>query len=155
MRDNSIIDEYVEKITPLLPLATRAFGSRDQQTPAHEASREYTRLLAEYKSRGGNLKALAEALGVAYAGVRRRESMKDVSVSSIKPRARADSSELNDAAYRVRQARMRGSEAYHDQLRAEFESGTSLSGLARALGVSSSAPLYYGVQRSMQRRTNV
>ena len=44
----SITLEYVENIKPLLPLAKRAYGSRNQETPAHEARRRYTELLVEY-----------------------------------------------------------------------------------------------------------
>lgn len=152
---DSLVDEYRAKIEPLLPLATKAYGSREQKTPAHEASREYTRLLAEYQSKGGSLPQLAKALNVAYAGVRRRVVMRDVSVSSVKPRVRGKSEDLNAAAARVRAAKALNVDAYHDQLALEFENGASLGGLARMLGVSSAAPLYYGVQRSIQRRSSV
>jgi hypothetical protein len=150
-----LVIEYRDKINPLLPLATKAYGSREQQTPAHEASREYTRLLAEFQDKGGSLPELAKALGKAYAGMRRRVVMRDVSVSAVKPRVKGKSEDLNDAAARVRAARIVSVEAYHDQLRYEFETGASMGGLARMLGVSSAAPLYYGVQRSIQRRTSV
>ena len=40
---------------------------------------------------------------------------------------------------------------YHDQLAKEYQAGISLSNLAKAMGLSSAAPLYYGVQRSLQR----
>lgn len=152
---NPLVEEYRDKIEPLLPLATKAYGSREQKTPAHDASREYTRLLAEYQARGGSLPQLAKALHVAYAGIRRRVVMRDVSVSSVKPRMRGKSEDLNAAAARVRAAKAVSVDAYHDQLAAEFENGASLGGLARMLGVSSAAPLYYGVQRSLQRRTSV
>jgi hypothetical protein len=82
--------------------------------------------------------------------------MKDVSVSEIKrrPRKRSTTSEedLSASVERVRAAKAIGSTEYHDQLVVEYENGISLDNLAKALGVSSGAPLYYGVQRSLQRR---
>ncbi len=60
-----LVQEYKTKIQPILPLAKKAFGSRNQETPAHDASREYTRLLIEFHKRGGSLPQLAKALKVA------------------------------------------------------------------------------------------
>ena len=139
-------------IEPILPLAKKAYGSREQTTPAHDASREYTRLLTEFHTKGGSLPQLAKELDVAYAGVRRRVVMQDVSVSTVKPRTRAKTEELSEAVIRVKTAKGLSVDEYHDQLAKEYESGVSLAALARSLGLSSAAPLYYGVQRSLQRR---
>jgi hypothetical protein len=133
-------------------MAKKAYGSREQTTPAHEASREYTRLLTEFHDKGGSLPKLAKALHVAYAGMRRRVVMQDVSVSSVKPRVRAKTEDLTDSMISVKAAKAMGVDEYHDQLAAEYEAGVSLSMLARSMGLSSAAPLYYGVQRSLQRR---
>lgn len=150
---SDLVAEYAAKIEPILPLAKKAYGSRDQNTPQHEASREYTRLLTEFYDRGGSLPQLASKLGVAYAGVRRRVVMKDVSVSKVKPRVRAKSEDVNDAYARVKAAKALTVDEYHDQLAREYEAGISLASLARMMGLSSAAPLYYGVQRSLQRRS--
>lgn len=139
-------------IEPILPLAKKAYGSREQTTPAHDASREYTRLLTEFHTKGGSLPQLAKELDVAYAGIRRRVVMKDVSVSTVKPRTRAKTEELSEAIIRVKASKALSVDEYHDQLAKEYESGVSLAALARSLGLSSAAPLYYGVQRSLQRR---
>jgi hypothetical protein len=147
-----LISEYRTKIEPILPMAKKAYGSREQTTPAHEASREYTRLLTEFHDKGGSLPKLAKALHVAYAGMRRRVVMQDVSVSSVKPRVRAKTEDLTDSMISVKAAKAMGVDEYHDQLAAEYEAGVSLSMLARSMGLSSAAPLYYGVQRSLQRR---
>jgi hypothetical protein len=48
-------------------------------------------------------------------------------------------------------AKARDVDTYHDQLAEEYKSGISLSNLAKEMGLSSAAPLYYGVQRSLQR----
>lgn len=143
--------EYAVRIRPLLPQAKRAYGARSQNTPAHVASREYTRLLVEYYDRGGSLTQLAKELEVAYAGLRRRVVMRDVEVSSIRPKARGSMEGVPEAAARILAAKSIGVDAYHDQLAEEYQSGISLAGIARELGLSSSAPLYYGVQRSLQR----
>jgi hypothetical protein len=94
---------------------------------------------------------LANRLGVAYAGVRRRVVMSDVFISSVRPKARVKDLDIRAAANRVRLAKSQGVEKYHDQLSDEYKSGVSLSSLAKELGLSSAAPLYYGVQRSIQR----
>lgn len=149
-----LIAEYKTRIEPLLPLAKKAYGPRTQNTPAHQASREYTRLLAEFHEKGGSLPTLAKELDVAYAGVRRRVVMQNVSVSQMRPKVRAKSEELNNAITRVKTAKAKSVDEYHDQLAAEYEAGVSLAALARSLGLSSAAPLYYGVQRSIQRRSS-
>lgn len=148
---NELLEEYVEKIEPILPLAKRAFGSRNQSTPQHDASREYTRLLKEFHLRGGSLSDLSKRLGVAYAGLRRRVIMNDVSVSEIRPKTRVKDQDIKAAANRVREAKAHSVTSYHDQLAEEYRNGISLSNLAKELGLSSAAPLYYGVQRSIQR----
>jgi len=153
MTSEHLIEEYVSKIEPILTLAQKARGSRNQKTEAHDASREYTRLLKEFHGRGGSLPLLAKRLSVAYAGVRRRVVMSDVSVSTIKPKESVVGQDIRVSARRVREAKQRGVTDYHDQLAEEYRNGVSLSGLARELGISSAAPLYYGVQRSIQRRS--
>lgn len=151
--NNELVNEYASRIQPLLDKAKKAYGPRDQKTPEHEASREYTRLLSEFHSKGGSLPMLAKKLGVAYAGLRRRVVMSDISVASIKPEKRiTDAEEIQLSAERVTKAKAQGVSEYHDQLAVEYQSGVSLSKLAKLLGLSSAAPLYYGVQRSLQRK---
>jgi hypothetical protein len=77
--------------------------------------------------------------------------MQDVNVASIKPKNRATHQENIDAADRVKTAKSIGVDQYHDQLAQEYRNGVSLSVLARELGLSSAAPLYYGVQSSLKR----
>ena len=82
-------EEYADLMAPLLPLAKKAYGSRNTNSPQHEASREYTRLLVDYYSKGGSLLKLAEALGVTYAGLRRRIITNDIPPKSKKVRSKA------------------------------------------------------------------
>jgi len=147
-----LVTEYAEKIQPLLSLAQKAYGSRTRASAEHDASREYTDLLAEFQMRGGSLPLLAKELGVAYTGVRRRVAMRGISATAFKPLVtRKTPEEIGAASERVLQAKFVGTDAYHDQLAKEYRSGIALSVLARKIGLSSAAPLYYGVQRSIQR----
>lgn len=133
-------------------MAKKAYGARTQNTPAHEASREYTRLLTEYYYRGGSLPRLAKELDVAYAGVRRRVMMQDVVVSKVKPRQKPKTEGIEDSVARIKAAKSGTADEYHDAIAKEYEAGVSLAAIARSMGLSSAAPLYYGVQRSLQRR---
>lgn len=148
-----LVEEYKNKIEPILPAAKRANGSRKKASPEHDASRKYTELLVEYREKGGSLPKLAESLGVAYSGVRRRVVLSNVSVDNLKPTTRVSvkSEEIRYAAQRVIQAKSEGMREYHDQLAVEYMNGIPLATLAKAIGLSSAAPLYYGIQRSIQR----
>lgn len=149
---HDLVEEYAHKIEPLLPLAQKAYGARTRQGVEHEASREYTALLSEFQGRGGSLPLLAKRLNVAYAGMRRRVAMRDIYASSFKPKTtRKTKEEIQEAAQRVLDAKMRDTDSYHDQLAKEYRSGIAVSVLAKELGLSSAAPLYYGIQRSIQR----
>lgn len=152
-----LVEEYKTKIEPILALAKKANGSRKKSTPEHDASRQYTTLLVEYYNRGGSLPKLAGALGVAYSGIRRRVVMNDVSVDALKSPTRISytAQDIQDSAQRVRQAKSEGQIEYHDQLALEFSNGIPLAPLAKALGLTGAAPLYYAVQRSIQRNRQV
>lgn len=151
--NTALLEEYKTKIEPLLSSAKKANGSRKKSTPEHDASRRYTELLVEYRDKGGSLPRLAEALGVAYSGIRRRVVMSQVSVDEIKPTRKVALTEedITQAVDRVKQARAQGISVYHDQLAEEYRNGIPLATLARRLGLSGAAPLYYGIQRSIQR----
>ena len=148
---SDLVLEYTEKISPILPLAKKAYGSRAQTSPEHDASRKYTELLIEFQSKGGSLPQLAKSLNVAYPGVRRRVVMNNVNISSVKPKTRATRQENIEAVARGKQAKEIGVDQYHDQLATEYKNGVSLAVVARELGLSSAAPLYYGVQSSLKR----
>jgi hypothetical protein len=63
--------------------------------------------------------------------------------------------DIQDAAQRVKQAKSEGQIQYHDQLALEFSNGIPLAPLSKAIGLTGAAPLYYGVQRSIQRNRQV
>jgi transposase-like protein len=146
-----LVSEYAPRLEELLPLAKRAYGSRTNNTPEHAASREYTRLLVEYTENGGSLVAMAKELGVTYAGLRRRVTTDALPSLPARTRSRLTEEETELAIKRINDAKLRGPEAYHDQLAKEYANGASLAKIAKGLGLSSSQPLYFGVQRSMLR----
>lgn len=157
MKNTAITREYAEKMRPLLPLAQKAYGAKSQNTPAHQASREYTRLAVEFVEKKGSLIHLSQELGVSYSGLRRR-----VFTSSVPPmtnknsRTRLAPELIEEAVERVRVARASSTEKYHEQLAIEYyQNGISLSSIAKGLGISNAGPLYYGVQRHTQRAERV
>lgn len=156
MKNKAITQEYAEKIRPLLPLAQRAYGSKDQVTPAHQASRRYTELLVEFSEKNGSLIELAEALNTSYSGLRRRVFTAHVpTMKNTHGRRKLTEEQINEAITRVRSAREQGTARYHEQLATEYyENGVSLSLIAKGLGITNAAPLYYGVQRHAQRKAS-
>lgn len=157
--------QYAEKLRPLLPLATRAYGPRTRMSPAHDASRQYTAALVEYNERGGSLPALAQELGVTYASLRRR-----ILTADLEPTPRTHAA----ARYRQRAARTPEYEEmldnyvsaiqslkedpstdsieYHEALLAAYEDGVPPSYLAKRLGQSSTGAIYYGINAARVRR---
>lgn len=157
MKNAAITQEYAEKMRPLIPLAQKAYGAKSQNTPAHQASKEYTRLLVEFVEKKGSLIHLSQTLEVSYSGLRRRVFTSSVPAMSNKnARARLAPEIAEAAVERVREARQSGTERYHEQLAIEYyQNGVSLSVIAKGLGISNAGPLYYGVQRHTQREKNV
>lgn len=153
MRNEKMTQEYAEKLRPLMELAHRAYGAKNQNTPAHRASNEYTRLLTEFVEKKGSLIELAEALGVSYSGLRRRVYTSSVPTMNNRNARKKVSPEIAEAAIaRVAEARSISTVRYHEQLSIEYyENGVSLSVIAKGLGISNAGPLYYGVQRHARR----
>jgi len=146
---DQLVEHYAPLLKELLPLARKAYGSRNTKSPQHDASREYTRLLVEYYEKGGSLIAIAQAVGVTYAGVRRRVTTVSIEPSAKRVRSKATPEQLAEAVERIKIAKDRGVEEYHEALRHEYEdNGISLTKIAKGLGLSSSNPLYDGVART-------
>lgn len=157
MTKDELKDHYLKQIQPLVDLAKRAYGAKNLKSPAHDASREYTRLLKEYRDNGGDLVELAGELGVAYSGIRRRVTMANTpTITNGRTKSKATPEEISAAVMRVAVAKCKGSRTYHAQLAEEyFDNGISLSALAKGLGISNSFPLYYGVQRHVNREVGI
>jgi transposase len=149
MENKQLVAEYAPALIELLPLARQAYGSRSTVSPQHDASREYTRLLVEYYERGGSLISIAKAVGVTYAGVRRRVTTVGVAPATKRIRSKATPEQVLESVERIKIAKEQSVEDYHEALRHEYEdNGVSLTKIAKALGLSSSNPLYYGVART-------
>ncbi len=147
-RDNDRLEHYAQQIEPLLPLAKRAYGSRDTVSPQHDASREYTRLLVEYYADGkGSLLDMAKRLGVQYAGVRRRVTTADVPASSHRSRRKFPEEVYDAAVKQILAAKAEGTYEYHLMLYNQWEAGLSMAKIAKKMGLSSANPIYYGVNR--------
>jgi hypothetical protein len=132
-----------------MPLAHKAYGSKSQNTPAHQASKEYTRLLVEFVENKGSLIHLSTELEVSYSGLRRRVMTASLPAMNNKnARTKLDPNVVEEAVARVQEARKISTEKYHEQLAIEYyKNGISLSVIAKGLGISNAGPLYYGVQR--------
>lgn len=146
--DTDMTKTYARKIRPLLPEAQRAYGSRDQDTPYHQASREYSRLLVEYTKDGGSLISLAEELGVSYAGLRRRVQTFDLPVNDFTANPEAD---VDAHISTIETAKRANAAEYHEALYNAYKDGVSLSEIARQLDITNSYPLYYGIQRHQKK----
>lgn len=151
---DALVREYSKKLEKLLPLAKKAYGSRSNVSPAHQASREYTTLLKEYYEKGGSLVAMSQELGVAYAGLRRRIFTSDLPTLPPRKRSRMTPEDTEKAIKRIKAAKSQSTEDYHTQLAEEYDNGVSLAKVAEALELSSSGPLYYGVQRARLRQAS-
>jgi transposase len=153
MTDKELVAEYAPRLIELLPLARKAYGSRNTKSPQHDASREYTRLLVDYYNKGGSLIAIAQAVGVTYAGVRRRVTTVNIEPATKRVRSKATPEQLAEAVERIKIAKDKTVEEYHEALRHEYEdNGISLTKIAKGLGLSSSNPLYYGVARTKLKK---
>jgi hypothetical protein len=160
MKDK-LTQEYAAYIAPHLELAKKAYGSRATKSPQHDASREYTRLLVEFYSKGGSLLQLAKELNVTYAGIRRRVLTAEIPAKSKGTNSKSTEAEISDAAYRIKFARgfadIEGdSTGYHEIVLHIYETEkVSLNKIAKVLGMSSANPLYYAVSKAKLRREQI
>lgn len=145
--------EYADKLAALLPLARTAYGSRNTKSPQHDASREYTRILLEFYSKGGSLLKMASLLKVTYAGLRRRIITDQVAPYS-KVHSKATPEQITNAVAKIKSAKAIGVDEYHEAIRSEYEDNkVSLAKIAKGLGLSSANPLYYAVARAKLKKT--
>jgi hypothetical protein len=148
MKDE-LLNEYAELMTPLLPLAKKAYGSRATASPQHDASREYTRLLVEFYSKGGSLLQLAEHLSVTYAGIRRRIITAEIPAMPKGKSSKATGDMITRRAEALKAIQATGdTEKYHEAIYHMYAvENISLAKIAKAMGLSSANPLYYAVAK--------
>lgn len=147
MTNDELLEKYAKLIEPLLPLAKKAYGSRDTDSPQHDASREYTKLLKEFHDQGGSLIDLGKRLKVTYAGMRRRVSTADTPPAPRRARKKYTDEQYEYAVQNIQDSKALSTEDYHKRLKHYFDLGYSMSRIAREMGLSSANPLYYGVYR--------
>jgi hypothetical protein len=142
--NTDLVGEYAERIRPLLPLAARAYGTQGPNSPSRQASDEVNKLLLEYVDQhGGNVTHLANELegDISLAGLRRRlRSARNGgllgSTSLSRKRGNKDPERVAAAAEIIRQARNVSPTSYGDAVREVYQSGISLSAVAKELGCS-------------------
>jgi hypothetical protein len=152
MMNEEMTKEYADQLAALLPLARVAYGSRSTKSPQHDASREYTRVLLEFYSKGGSLLKMASILNVTYAGMRRRIITDQVAPHS-KVHSKATPDQVLEAVANIKNAKLEGVDEYHEAIRREYEDNkVSLAKIAKGLGLSSANPLYYAVSRAKLKK---
>lgn len=155
-RRDALATEYADEIRPLVPLASRAYGTLGPDSPERRASDLYNRLLLEYTAKGGNVRLLADRLGVAYVTLSRRlrvaRSNTRLGVSTRtgpRPTTSRDPELIEFYAREIREARDANPtdrERYHTAVRSAYNDGVSLYAVAEALEMSYYA--LYSVLRS-------
>lgn len=146
-----LLSEYYPAVSKFKYLATQAFGSRATESEAHDASREYTRLLAEYAGRGGSLLKMAEALEVTYPSLRRRVMTAPIRPLDRHPKSKATQKDYDKAIEIINNAKIGGTVEYHDTIKKLYDRNISLNRLAKELGLKSAYPLYYGLNKARMR----
>lgn len=147
MTNDELVEKYAALIEPLLPLAQKAYGPRDQDTPQHEASRAYTKYLCEFYESGGSLLDLGKRLHVNYAGMRRRITTAPLAPRKARPDVAYTDVEYKVAADAVITSKSGGTDVYHRTIKSYYDKGFSMKKLADAMGLSSANPLYFGVNQ--------
>lgn len=148
VNNDELVDTYAALIEPLLPLAKRAYGSRDTVSPEHYASRRYTKLLTEFVKDGGSLGDLSKRLGVAYSGMRRRVQTAELpKTTPTPPRHHYTTIEYTNMVHTILEAKRQGTERYHEAIKDAYDRGYSIARVAREMGLSSANPLYYAINK--------
>lgn len=138
--NQDLVHEYAERLRPLLPLAGRAYGTQQPNSPARQASDEVNRIILKYVGAGGNMTHLANALedDISLPGLRRRlRSARGGTLGKPnRKRGSKDPALVEAAAKRISEARVVSSAQYADAVRHVYADGVSLSAVADKLGMS-------------------
>lgn len=147
MTNDELVEKYADLIAPLLPLAQKAYGSKDQDTPQHVASRAYTKYLCEFYEAGGSLLDLSRKLGVNYSGMRRRITNASLPPRKDRPEDVYTAVDYMTATDAIIAAKSGGTDKYHRTIKHYYDLGFSMKKLAEGMGLSSANPLYFGVNQ--------
>lgn len=146
--NTTLVDEYAEKLRPLLPLAGKAYGTQGPTSPARHASDEVNRLLLEYVKHGGNITHLANELEgvISLPGLRRRLRSARTrngkllgGLTTTRKRGSKDPELVAKGAHRIDQARNVSPEKYGEAVRDVYGQGISLT----AVGEKMNPPVSY------------
>jgi len=155
MINPELTERYAQMILPHLELAKKAYGSRATNSPAHDASREYTRLLKEYHvQHQGSLLDMASRLNVAYAGLRRRVTTADLPPLHKVTRTKFSEDTYQQAVRAILAAREINTEVYHQKLYEVYMQNLSMAKIAKLMGLSGANPLHYAVNKVRMQQTD-
>lgn len=142
--NTELVTEYAERLRPLLPEASKAYGARKPDSVPRRASDEVNKLILEYvEKHNGNMTHLARALEghISLPGLRRRlrsarggSLTKDIGYS--RKRGSKDPEKVSAAAHKIRQARNVSPAAYAEAVRQAYRDNISLSAIAKELGIN-------------------
>jgi len=142
-----LLSDYYPLVAKYKYLATKAYGSRSTDSEAHDASREYTKILKEYADKGGSLIKMAEALEVAYPSLRRRVMTADIPPLERHKKSVATKEQYQEAVAYLNESKTHGTAVYHSAIFNLYNKGISLNRLAKEMGLKSAYPLYYGLNK--------
>jgi hypothetical protein len=141
--NTTLVDEYAEKLRPLLPLAARAYGTQGPTSSARQASDEVNQLLLEYvDQKGGNVTHLANALegSISLPGLRRRLRSARARNGQLlgtkgtsRKRGSKDPEKVKKGAEIISNARHVSPTAYGEAVRDVYEMGVSLDAVGKQM----------------------
>lgn len=139
--NRELVDQYAERLRPLLPIAARAYGSQPPNSPARRASDEVNKIILEYvDNHSGNMTHLAAALDgqISLPGLRRRlRSARGGSLGTpARKRGTKDPKLVEAAAREIAQARAVSSARYAQAVRNTYANGVSLAAVADKMGIA-------------------
>lgn len=143
--NTTLVEEYAERLRPLLPIARKAYGTQGPQSEARLASQRVNKILLDYvDEKGGNVTHLANELGtdmISLAGLRRRlRSARSGhslgATSTSKKRGDKNPGRVAEAAERIKTAKEKGSPEYGAEVRKVYDEGVSLAAVAGKIGIS-------------------
>lgn len=139
--NEQLVQRYADELRPLLPIASKAYGTQSPTSPARQASDQVNKIILRYVGEGGNMTHLANALehDISLPGLRRRlRSARGGTLGKPNRKRGSKDPELVEAAARViSQAKGTGISAeYANAVRSVYAQGVSLSAVADKLGMS-------------------
>lgn len=138
--NQELVHDYAEQLRPLLPLASRAYGTQPPDSPPRAASDAVNKIILDYVSHAGNMTHLAHELdgAISLPGLRRRlRSARGGTLGKPnRKRGSKDPGHVERAAKEIAAARAISSRSYANAVRKVYAEGVSLSAVADKLSMS-------------------